>query len=188
MRKTVYQHVLTCDVCQKNNYKNALPAGRLIPILTRYPNEIVTLDLLGPYPVSRIKRYRYILVITNHFSKWLEVIPLIKASAKIIADTLFENYVSRYGAPVKMIGDNGPQFISEIFEHLSNRLGIKHVKTVLYRPQSNRTEVVNRDLLQMIPSFINDNHETWDQFLREFAYALRTAVHETTGKTPAKLF
>ncbi|GFV07118.1 uncharacterized protein TNCV_3601381 [Trichonephila clavipes] len=40
----------------------------------------------------------------------------------------------------------------------------------------------------MITSFINDNHETWDQFLREFAYALRAAVYETTGKTPAELF
>ncbi|GFX40311.1 uncharacterized protein TNCV_4319441 [Trichonephila clavipes] len=40
-------------MCQINNYKNALPAGRLIPIVSIYPNEIVTLDLLGPYPVSR---------------------------------------------------------------------------------------------------------------------------------------
>ncbi|GFU89356.1 uncharacterized protein TNCV_1783381 [Trichonephila clavipes] len=38
----------------------------------------------------------------------------------------------------------------------------------------------------MIASFINDNHETRDQFLREFAYALRMAVHETTWKTPAE--
>ncbi|GFV27162.1 hypothetical protein TNCV_927541 [Trichonephila clavipes] len=40
-------------MCQINNYKNALPAGRLIPIVSNYPNEIVTLDLLSPYPVSR---------------------------------------------------------------------------------------------------------------------------------------
>ncbi|GFV81303.1 hypothetical protein TNCV_4773291 [Trichonephila clavipes] len=40
-------------MCQINNYKNALPTGRLIPIVSNYPNEIVTLDLLGPYPVSR---------------------------------------------------------------------------------------------------------------------------------------
>ncbi|GFY23593.1 hypothetical protein TNCV_1038921 [Trichonephila clavipes] len=39
-----------------------------------------------------------------------------------------------------MISDNGPNFISNIFEHLSNRLGIRHVKTVEYRPQANRTE------------------------------------------------
>ncbi|GFY21486.1 retrovirus-related Pol polyprotein from transposon 17.6 [Trichonephila clavipes] len=96
------------------------------------------------------KTYRYVLVITDHFSKWAEIIPLKKASARIIADSLFDNYISRYGAPVKLMNDNGSQFISDIFEHLSNRLGIRHVKTVVNRPQANRTERVNRDLVQMI--------------------------------------
>ncbi|GFX59371.1 uncharacterized protein TNCV_4633291 [Trichonephila clavipes] len=40
----------------------------------------------------------------------------------------------------------------------------------------------------MTANYINDQHDTWDQFLREFAYAIHTAVNETTGKTPAKLF
>ncbi|GFW88224.1 transposon Tf2-8 polyprotein [Trichonephila clavipes] len=175
-------------MCQINNYKNALPAGRLIPIVPNYPNEIVTLDLLGPYPVSRVRRNRYALVITDHFSKWAEIIPLKKASARVIADNFFDNDISHFGAPIKLISDNGPQFISDIFEKLSERLGIRHVKTVVYRPQANRTERVNRDLVQMVANYVNEQHDTWDQFLREFAYAIRTAVNETTGKTPAELF
>ncbi|GFS99118.1 retrovirus-related Pol polyprotein from transposon 17.6 [Trichonephila clavipes] len=89
---------------------------------------------------------------------------------------------------VKLISDNGPQFISDIFEHLSDRLGIRHVKTVVYRPQANRTECMNRDLVQMIANYVNDQHDTWDQFLSEFMYAIRTAVNESTRKTPAELF
>ncbi|GFT12352.1 uncharacterized protein TNCV_3047161 [Trichonephila clavipes] len=46
-------------MCQINNYKNALPAGRLIPIASNYPNETVTLDFLGPYPVSKVRIYRH---------------------------------------------------------------------------------------------------------------------------------
>ncbi|GFU74472.1 retrovirus-related Pol polyprotein from transposon 17.6 [Trichonephila clavipes] len=175
-------------MCQVNNYKNALPAGRFIPIISNYPNEIVTLDLLGPYPASRGRRNRYILVITDHFSKWAEIIPLKKASARVIVDTFFDNFISRSGAPVKLISDNDPQFISDIFERLSDRLGIRHIKTVVYRPQANRIERVNRDLVQMIANYVNEQHDTWDQFLREFAYAIRTAVHETTRNTPAELF
>ncbi|GFV35124.1 retrovirus-related Pol polyprotein from transposon 17.6 [Trichonephila clavipes] len=165
MRKYIFEYVSTCDRCQKFNYKNALPAGRLMPIVSKYPNEIVTLDLLGPYPASRPERYKFILVISDHFTKW-----------------------SRYGAPISLISDNGPQFISDVFEHLSHRLDIKHMKTVTYRPQSNLTERVNRNLVQMIASFVEENHENWDQFLHEFAFALRTAVNETTNKTPAELF
>ncbi|GFU61858.1 transposon Tf2-9 polyprotein [Trichonephila clavipes] len=126
MRKYIFEYVSTCDRCQKFNYKNALPAGRLIPIVSNYPNEIVTLGLLGSYPASRPERYRFLLVITDHFTKWSELIPLRITSAQAIANALFENYISRYGAPISLISDNGPQFISEVFEHLSHRLDIKH--------------------------------------------------------------
>ncbi|GFT08869.1 retrovirus-related Pol polyprotein from transposon 412 [Trichonephila clavipes] len=159
-----------------------------MPIVSKYPNEIVTLDLVGPYPASRHERYKFILVITDHFTKWWELIPLRKASGQAIANAFFDNYIARYGAPISLISDNGPQFISDVFEHLSHRLDIKHMKTVTYRPQSNLTERVNRNLVQMIASFVEENHENWDQFLHEFAFALRTAVSETTNKTPAELF
>ncbi|GFS73974.1 transposon Tf2-8 polyprotein [Trichonephila clavipes] len=159
MRKFIDQYVSTCHMCQINNFKNVLPAGRLIPIVSNYPNEIVTLDLLGPYPVSRVRRNRYVLVNTDHFSKWAEIIPLKKASARVIADNFFDNYISRFGAPIKLISNNGPQFISNIFEKISEILGIRHAKTVVYRPQANRTERVNRDLVQIM-SMSNMTHGT----------------------------
>ncbi|GFX16327.1 retrovirus-related Pol polyprotein from transposon 17.6 [Trichonephila clavipes] len=62
------------------------------------------------------------------------------------------------------------------------------MKTVTYRPQANLTERVNTNLVQIIASFVEENHENWDQFLHEFAFALRTAVNETINKTPAELF
>ncbi|GFS54964.1 uncharacterized protein TNCV_3576591 [Trichonephila clavipes] len=110
---------------------------------------------------------------------WCELIPLRKASAQAIANALFDNYIARYGAPISLISDNGPQFISDVFEHLSHRLDIKHMKTVTYRPQANLTERVNRNLVQMIASFVEENHENWDQFLHEFAFALRKLINVT---------
>ncbi|GFX64469.1 uncharacterized protein TNCV_4043591 [Trichonephila clavipes] len=62
------------------------------------------------------------------------------------------------------------------------------MKTVIYRPQANLTETVNRNLVQMIACFVEENHENWDRFLNEFAFAMRTSVNETTNKTPAELF
>ncbi|GFW46545.1 uncharacterized protein TNCV_1936151 [Trichonephila clavipes] len=41
-----------------------------------------------------------------------------------------------------------------------------HVKTVVYRPQANRTKRLNRDLVQMIANYVKDQHDTWDQFSR----------------------
>ncbi|GFY31117.1 uncharacterized protein TNCV_4360241 [Trichonephila clavipes] len=62
------------------------------------------------------------------------------------------------------------------------------MKTVTYRPQANLSERVNRNVVQMITCFVEENHENWDRFLHEFAFALRTSVNETTNKTPAELF
>ncbi|GFX54081.1 uncharacterized protein TNCV_2337171 [Trichonephila clavipes] len=39
----------------------------------------------------------------------------------------------------------------------------------------------------MIACFVEENHDNWDRFLHEFSFALRTAINETTGKTPAEL-
>ncbi|GFX01831.1 retrovirus-related Pol polyprotein from transposon opus, partial [Trichonephila clavipes] len=54
--------------------------------------------------------------------------------------------------------------------------------------QANRTERVNRDLVQIIANYVNDQHDTWDQFLCNFAYTIGMAVNETTVKTPTDLF
>ncbi|GFX98824.1 retrovirus-related Pol polyprotein from transposon 297 [Trichonephila clavipes] len=109
-------------------------------------------------------------------------------SAQAIATALFENYISRYGSPISLISDNGPQFISNVFEHVSHRLNIKHIKTVTYRLQANLTERVNRTLVQMIACFVEESHDNWGRFLPAFSFALRTAVNEITGKIPAELF
>ncbi|GFW45532.1 uncharacterized protein TNCV_3244721 [Trichonephila clavipes] len=46
----------------------------------------------------------------------------------------------------------------------------------------------NCNLVQMIACFVEENHENWNRFLHEFAFALRTSVNKTTNKTPAELF
>ncbi|GFS95699.1 uncharacterized protein TNCV_250961 [Trichonephila clavipes] len=75
-------------------------------------------------------------------------------------------------------------FVQSYIEKTVSSLIFAH----LCRPQANRTERVNRDLVQMIANYVNEQHDSWDQFLCEFAYVIRTAVKETTGKPPAELF
>ncbi|GFX96372.1 uncharacterized protein TNCV_2054911 [Trichonephila clavipes] len=93
-------------------------------------------DLLGPYPASRPERYRFVLVITDHFTKWSELIPLRKTSAQAIANAFFENYISRYGAPIFLISDNGPQFISE---SVGCKVTVNIDQVHVYRPRQSET-------------------------------------------------
>lgn len=60
-------------------------------------------------------------------------------------------------------------------------------RTSLFHPQTNMTESVNRSLKAMIAAYVGEKPKNWDKYLPEFRFALNSAVHETTGVTPAEL-
>lgn len=62
-----------------------------------------------------------------------------------------------------------------------------HIKTVSYRTQSNLAERANKMLVEMIGTYVGNVHKNCDKHLPQFAYAMRSAVHESTGKNPAEL-
>jgi len=53
--------------------------------------------------------------------------------------------------------------------------------------QANPVERANRNLKQLIVSYIQDNHQKWDEYLNEIQFALNTAVQNSTGFSPAYL-
>ncbi|GFS71494.1 uncharacterized protein TNCV_5051861 [Trichonephila clavipes] len=52
---------------------------------------------------------------------------------------------------------------------------------VTYRPQANLTERVNRNLVQMIACFAEENHDNWDRFLHEFFRAQQLMKRQGTA-------
>lgn len=70
------------------------------------------------------------LVIIGYFTKCVEFVPLRKVSAKAVADAFFDNFVSKFDAPMKLISDNCSCFVSDIFKALCVKLKIFHAFTV----------------------------------------------------------
>ncbi|CAF1554205.1 unnamed protein product [Didymodactylos carnosus] len=64
-------------------------------------------------------------------------------------------------------------------------MGIRHRTTVLYHPQSNLSERVNRTLKPMLAIFAEHDKESWDIRLLQLALAIRAAINEYTGHSPA---
>ncbi|KAI2644984.1 Retrovirus-related Pol polyprotein from transposon 17.6 [Labeo rohita] len=81
----------------------------------------------------------------------------------------------------------GPQFTSSILSDLCKTWGCVQRLTTSYHPQANLTERINRTVKTMIAAYVGQQHQTWDQWLPEFHYAINKAQHESTGKTPAEL-
>ncbi|CAF1289960.1 unnamed protein product [Didymodactylos carnosus] len=150
------------------------------------PWNTIGIDLPGPLPKTRGGN-TYILVVIDYFTKWVELFPLGCAKAKTIAQVLHDEVIRRHGVPVKIVSDNGAQFVAEIFRETLNILSIRHRTTALYHPQSNLSERVNRILKPMLAIFAQKDKQSWDIRLPQLALAIRAAINESTGQTPAFL-
>ena len=79
---------------------------------------------------------KYVLVVVDATSKWVEVVVTTSMSSAVTVDAL-RLICSRFGLPDTIVSDNGPAFVGEEFQRFTSANGIRHVKTAPYRPASN---------------------------------------------------
>ncbi|CAF1387559.1 unnamed protein product [Didymodactylos carnosus] len=186
MRQDIANYVRACKLCQQFKPENKKPAGLMQPNLVLQPWTVVGIDITGPLPKTR-RGNTYILVVIDYFTKWVELFPLSSTKAKIIAQIFTDEVICRYGLPLKIISDNGAQFVSNVFKSVCDILQIKHRKTSLYHPQTNLSERVNRSIKPILAAYSFEDQRTWDIKLQQIAFAFRTIPSESTEETPAFL-
>ena len=186
MRRDVETYVRSCEICQQFKAPNQKPGGLMHPIVVNETWNTVGIDLTGPLPKTRSGN-TFILVIIDYFTKWVELFPLADTKAKTIAKIFVDEVLCRFGFPVRVISDNGAQFVSNIFTHVCQALDIKHQRTPLYHPQSNLCERVNRTLKPLLAALAHHDIKSWDLKLAQIAFALRTAPSDSTDQSPVFL-
>lgn len=184
----VKRHVRKCETCARHKSSQLPPCG----LMGRHrevtePFQIVSMDLMGPFPRSKHGN-TMLLVVACWFSKFSLLFPLRNGKTSNITKILEEQVILLYGSPGVIICDNGKQFTSNQFKELAVNYGIDVWYTPYYHAQSNPTERVNKVIGSAIASYVKDNHKEWDKYIPHIGHALRTAVHEVTGKTPSYLF
>ncbi|CAF1281767.1 unnamed protein product [Didymodactylos carnosus] len=150
------------------------------------PWHTIGVDLTGPLPKTP-RGNAYILVVVDYFTKWVEFFPLGTIKSRKIAQLLHDEVICRHGIPVKIVFDNGAQFVADVFRGTLKIMGIRHRTTALYHPQSNLSERVNRTLKPMLAIFAEHDKEPWDMRLPQLALAIRAAINGSTGQSPAFL-
>ena len=58
---------------------------------------------LGPISPSLTKGHRFILAITDYFSKWAEAIPLIEVETSNVVNFIIYHVIHRFGVPRRII-------------------------------------------------------------------------------------
>lgn len=64
------------------------------------------MDILRPV-LTLSRENKYILLIRDYFTKWVEAIPLPVIEAKTVAQAFIDNYVTKYDAPRTLYTDQG---------------------------------------------------------------------------------
>ena len=72
VREDVQMWLLKCDICAANKPPIRTPRAPLGKMLVGAPLDRISVDFLGPLPVTP-RNNRYILLATDHFTKWVEV-------------------------------------------------------------------------------------------------------------------
>ncbi|XP_036138917.1 uncharacterized protein LOC118644443 [Monomorium pharaonis] len=157
----------------KSAFPEGGPSGKGKSLLQVYnvraPFVRVQMDIIGPFPSSR-NGNKYLLVIIDCFTTWVEAFPLKNIKAKIVAEIFVSQVISRHGVPLEVHTDQGRNFESKLFTELMFLLGSKKTRTTALHPQS------------------NENQKDWDRWIPMFLLAYRSAKHETTGISPAEMY
>ena len=187
MREDVQIHIKECPSCNKWKDSNRKPRAGLSEYRVGYPMDRVGIDIIGPLPCSN-QDNRYILVVGDHFTRWMEAYPIPNQQAEEVARQLANNFISRFGAPLEIHTDQGPNFESVLFKELCSLLHITKTRTTPYRPSSNGLiERFNKTLENMIKTFVQENPRDWDLYIDLLMAAYRSTVHPATGFTPNKM-
>ena len=146
--------------------------------------ERVAIDIMGELPET-INGNKYILVLSDYFTKWTQAFALKDQTAFTVAEALMTNCFNFFGMPRWIHSDQGRNFESELFSELCGLLEIHKTRTTPYHPQSDgMVERFNRTCQQMLKCFINENRDDWDDHLPYIMLAYRSSPHESTGMSP----
>ena len=147
----------------------------------------IAMDIQGPLPETP-RGNKYILVISDYFSKWVEAYAMPDQTTDTIAGIFVREWVSRYGCPTFLHTDQGANLESAVMKTVCELLGIVKTHTVARWPQSDgMVERWNRSVQQILSKIVGTNPFDWDLYLAFALMAYRSSKHESTGQTPNKM-
>lgn len=91
---------------------------------------------MGPMPRAA-GNFRFLIVATDYFTKWVKAKPLIQISERDAERFVWKNIITRFGIPWVLVTDNEKQFEGKAFRSLCERFSISHYFSTPVYPQSN---------------------------------------------------
>ena len=144
----------------------------------------LTFDFMTGLPKS--STYDAIFVVVDRLTKSVVLEPCTKKiDAKKTAELFMTRVFKRFGMPINIVSDRGPQFVARFFTQLFKALGTKLSPSTASHPQTDGlTERYNRVVIETLRCLINKDGDRWHEKLHLVEFAINNTVHSTLQQTP----
>ena len=158
------------------------------PLTCSGPGELLHVDFTSieeTVPLKEEPVIQNVLVLQDHFSKYVVAYVVKDQTAHTAAETLRNEYFGLFGVPAYLISDQGKAFMGHIITHLCDLYGVQKLRNSPYHAQTNgQVERMNRTIIRMISKLEEDKKACWSEHLPELLFAYNTTCSTVTGYSP----
>ena len=155
------------------------------PIICTEPMELVHINYVRmEVTVATDKKpiVRNVLVVVDHFTRYVQAFITKKHTARMIARVLYHNYFSVFGFPQCLMSDQGMEFCGKVIVAMCSLLGVEKIRTMPYHPQTNGSaERVHQTLQRMIGKLDPEKRKKWPAHIGSIIIAYNSTRSLVTG-------
>ncbi|NWW60489.1 TF26 protein, partial [Ifrita kowaldi] len=179
LAKIVTRDCLTCLKINRKVARKTTQGGRELAVR---PFQKIQVDFTE---LPQVQRFKYLLVIVDHLTHWVEAFPTAQASAQAVSKVLLEQIIPRYGVVYSIDSDRGPHFTSQVLQLTASALGIKWELHTPWRPQSSgRVERTNQMLKNCLTKLMVETKLGWIKCLPLALLNIRNRPRADIGVSP----
>ena len=186
MTRDLRNYIKKCGHCRK--YEAAPTIVPMKPLTCSGPGELLHVDFTSIQEMVPLKEepvIQNVLVLQDHFSKYVVAYVVKDQTACTAAETLRNGYFRLFGAPAYLISDHRKAFMGHIITHLCELYGVQKLRTSPYHAQTNgQVERMNQKIIHMIGKLEEDKKACWSEHLLELLLAYNTTHSAVTRYSP----
>ena len=175
-----------CGQCKK--FEATPPVAPLRPLACSGPGELLHVDFTSieeTVPLCKEPVIRNVMVMQDHFSKYVVTYVVKDQTARTTAETLRNGYFGLFRAPAYLVSDQGKAFMGHLISNLCELYGVQKLRTSSYQAQTNgQVERMNQTIIRMISKLEQDKKARWSEHLPEMLAAYNGTHSAVTGYSP----
>ena len=165
IRKQIFRHCKKCKECVLQNQGQPEKCfGHFdSPDL---PMEFICMDLVGPIHPPSSRGNKYMLTVIDMLTGFTMAVPIKNKNAETICEAYRDNIYCIFGGSSRILTDNGSEFKNQEMRQVCETLGVKHIFSPMYTPESNgHLEGWHRFFKTCIAKHIHGRGVEWDELV-----------------------